>query len=65
MFKKKLLDQNIFPKGNWINNDIAVFKRLNRIGTSIKYITKQLWIQTTDGNDNISFDDLNKDERFR
>ena len=65
LFKKKLLDCSIFPKGNRINNDIAVFRRLKIAGTTIKYITKPLWIQTTDGNDNISFDDLNKDERFR
>jgi glycosyltransferase involved in cell wall biosynthesis len=65
LFKKSILDVGIFPTGNCIHNDKILFNRLNKLGTTIKYITKQLWVQTTDGQDNISFDNLNHDERFR
>jgi len=64
MFKRKLVDLNMFPTGNNIHNDIKLFRRLKRQNTTIKYIPRQLWVQTTDGEDNISFDNLNEDDRF-
>lgn len=60
IFKKCIVQS--FPSGNSINNDAKLFKSLN--GDTIKYMRGSRWIQTTDGNDNISFDKLNKDERF-
>lgn len=58
--KKMLLD---FPTGNDIHNDIRLFESFNKV-SSLKYIAHPLWVQTTDGQDNISFDDLNKDPRY-
>ena len=60
-FRRNSLEE--FPTGNDINNDFNLFKSFHRDST-INYINQQLWIQTTDGNDNISFDNLNTDERF-
>jgi glycosyltransferase involved in cell wall biosynthesis len=60
-FRKDILEK--FPTGNDISNDYRLFQRFN-IDSSIKYINRQLWTQTTDGGDNISFDDLNVDQRF-
>ena len=63
IFKKKLI--STFPVGNHINNDVQLFRELGNKDTTIKYIPGQRWVQTTAGGDNISFDNLNKDERFR
>lgn len=60
-FRKNIVGK--FPTGNDINNDFNLFQQFNK-GSSIKYINRQLWTQTTDGGDNISFDDLNIDRRF-
>lgn len=60
-FRKEIVEK--FPAGNDISNDYNLFQQFNK-KSSIKYINKQLWIQTTDGGDNISFDDLNVDRRF-
>ena len=60
IFKKCIVQS--FPSGNRITNDVNLFKSLN--GDTIRYMRGARWIQTTDGNDNISFDELNKDERF-
>lgn len=51
-FKKDLLTR--FPSGNDINNDLTLFKNISNNAT-FKYIAKKLWVQTTHGNDNISF----------
>lgn len=59
--KDKLID---FPRGNDIKNDYKLFSSCFKDVTTIKYIDKQLWVQTTDGGDNISFDTLNNDARF-
>lgn len=53
-----------FPEGNCLNNDYIFFNCCFHVNTTIKYINKQLWTQTIDGNDNISFDRLNNDDRF-
>jgi|APSaa5957512493_1039668.scaffolds.fasta_scaffold24157_2 glycosyltransferase involved in cell wall biosynthesis len=63
IFKKKLI--SIFPTGNYICNDIELFKGLAGLDITIKYLLGQRWVQTTDGGDNISFNNLNKDDRFR
>lgn len=60
LFRKNIVSK--FPKGNNIKNDYKLFKSCKN--STIKYIDKQLWVQTTDGKDNISFDNLNKDKRF-
>jgi glycosyltransferase involved in cell wall biosynthesis len=62
VFKKDVVLK--FPDGNNINNDYKLFSECINKESTIKYIGKQLWIQTTDGLDNISFEELNKDERF-
>lgn len=59
VFRKALVRK--FPSGNNINNDWILYKSL--IGT-IKFIPEILWVQTIDGGDNISFSNLNKDNRF-
>ena len=53
-----------FPTGNNIRNDYTLFSECIDVDSTIKYIDRQLWVQTTDGKDNISFEELNKDERF-
>jgi hypothetical protein len=62
IFKKSLLPINTFPTGNNIHNDWILFNKLNG---SIKCNKKMLWVQTTDGSDNISFEEFNKDVRFK
>lgn len=59
IFRKSLLTR--FPSGNNINNDWLLFRSLT--GTMILN-KRHLWVQTTDGNDNISFLKYNKDARF-
>ena len=60
VFKKKGL--KYWPEEDNIFNDYKIFKSLEL--ETIFYITKPLWVQTTDGKDNISFDAYNKDRRF-
>lgn len=60
-FKKTCLQEGDFPTDNYIKNDFLIFKRLS--GT-FKNIDKYLYKQTIDGGDNISFKDLNKDDRW-
>ena len=62
IFKKDIVQS--FPTGNNINNDYKLFSECFDNRSTIKYIDKQLWTQTTDGSDNISFENLNKDARF-
>jgi glycosyltransferase involved in cell wall biosynthesis len=61
VFKKNLVKN--FPVGNIIHNDYKLFKSL--VPSTIKYIQKPVWVQTNDGNDNISFEEFNTDERFK
>lgn len=60
-FKKNKL--KTFPFGNILKNDLKLFKSIDKNSTFF-YIDKPCWVQTTDGGDNISFNNLNKDERF-
>ena len=60
---KKILVTN-FPAGNHLNNDYRLFQNITEKNPSFKYISKQTWIQTSDGKDNISIPDLNIDDRF-
>lgn len=60
VFKKKGI--KYWPKEDNIFNDYKIFKSLKL--ETIFYISKPLWIQTTDGSDNISFKNLNTDKRF-
>lgn len=59
IFKKTLLTH--FPTGNNINNDWILFKSLTG---SMLLNKRPLWVQTTDGQDNISFLQYNTDARF-
>lgn len=61
VFKRTLV--NDFPSGNDIHNDYKLFTSF--VPSTIKYIQKPVWVQTTDGNDNISFEEFNSDERFK
>jgi len=62
LFKKSLLDIKDFPKNNILHNDWFLFQKIKN--DSIKIIEKYMFIQTIDGNDNISSKNLCKDERF-
>ena len=53
-----------FPTGNNIKNDFELFCNIANNTKTFKYLIGPRWVQTTDGNDNISFDNLNTDERF-
>jgi len=53
-----------FPIGNNIENDYELFRNIANNAKTFKYLIGARWVQTTDGNDNISFDNLNTDERF-
>ena len=53
-----------FPSGNNIENDYELLRNIANNAKTFKYLTGARWVQTTDGNDNISFDNLNTDERF-
>jgi len=55
-FKKNLLKE--FPIGNNIENDLMLFKNISKNAESFKYIAKKLWVQTTHGRDNISFNEV-------
>ena len=61
-FKKEKLIS--FPKGNNLSNDLNLFKKLNK-DSSFIYVDKPCWVQTVDGGDNISFNNLNIDNRFK
>ena len=62
LFKKELV--TTFPTGNYLDNDYQLFKNIAKSSKRFKYIKNRTWVQTTDGNDNISFPKLNSDERF-
>ena len=61
IFKKSIF--NTIIKGNYIDNDVFLFKNLNT--DTIHLSNKLLYKQTTDGNDNISFNHLNTDTNFK
>jgi len=60
VFKKNGI--KYWPTEDNIFNDYKIFKSLEL--ETIFYISKPLWVQTTDGKDNISFRIFNKDKRF-
>ena len=60
VFKKNGI--KYWPTEDNIFNDYKIFKSLEL--ETIFYISKPLWVQTTDGKDNISFKIFNKDKRF-
>jgi len=62
VFNPHLITQ--FPNGNNIGNDYVLFRNIANNTNRFKYLTGARWVQTTDGNDNISFNNLNIDERF-
>lgn len=62
VFRKGLVSE--FPTDNNIYNDYTLFQNITMYGPTFKYIHEQTWIQTTAGQDNISFPELNSDERF-
>lgn len=61
VFKRKGL--KFWPKEDNIHNDYKIFKSLDL--KTILYISRPLWVQTTDGKDNISFKVYNTDARFK
>ena len=60
-FKKTALPYGEFPVNNYIKNDFVIFKSLTG---SFKALDSYLYKQTTDGKDNISFKEYNKDPRW-
>lgn len=62
LFRKSLVTN--FPTGNHLNNDYQLFKHIAIKCKMFYYINKQTWVQTTDGYDNISFPEMNKQSRF-
>ena len=64
LFKKKLISLKEFPDNNDLDNDWKLFQLLKSKTTNINIINQRMFIQTTDGNDNISFPHLNKDIRW-
>lgn len=63
LFRKSKLP--LLPSGNNIYNDYKMLCMLANANCSFKYVHAPLWVQTTDGNDNISFPCLNIDDRFK
>ena len=61
IFKKCDVD---FPVDDNIRNDIILTRRVAEKMNTIKYLEGYRWVQTTNGQDNISFPELNIDERF-
>jgi len=61
VFKKSLLTE--FPTSNNLQNDLEIFYQVNN-KEPFKTINTPIFYQTTDGKDNISFYQFNKDERF-
>lgn len=61
VFRKK--DLTIFPTLNNLQNDLKIYKTVNANNQFI-HINIPIYYQTTDGKDNISFYQFNKDERF-
>ena len=64
VFKKFLITDQTFPKDNKLDNDWLMYQEIEKQTDSITLISNLMFIQTTDGNDNISFPHLNKDIRW-
>lgn len=64
LFKKFLITDQTFPKDNKLDNDWLMYQEIEKQTDSITLISNLMFIQTTDGNDNISFPHLNKDIRW-
>ena len=62
LFKKKLCTE--FPDGNHLDNDWKMFQNILSNTDDIKLIKVPMFVQTTDGKDNISFKEFNNDKRF-
>ena len=62
LFKRSLVSN--FPDNNDLDNDWNLFCHIKEKTDSIKVIKKFMWVQTTDGKDNISFPEYNKDIRW-
>jgi len=63
IFRKEDLKE--FPtKPNYLQNDFEIYKRVNAVN-EFKHTKQNIFYQSTDGNDNISFYYLNKDKRFK
>jgi glycosyltransferase involved in cell wall biosynthesis len=66
LFKKKFV--SVFPKDNSLDNDWKLYQNIKQNIKQkdgiINLIKDYMWIQTTDGKDNISFPEYNKDERW-
>ena len=60
LFKKDLVTE--FPKGNLLHNDWFLFQHIKAKTNNIKIIKNKMFVQTIDGNDNIS---MTKNERFK
>ena len=63
IFKNNII--NKFPVGNNIHNDYLLLQELAKHSKTFKYIKGLRWVQTQDGNDNISYKHLNMDARFK
>ncbi len=62
IFKKDYITK--FPDGNNIYNDWKLFQDVLKSSKNIKIIKTPMFIQTTDGKNNISFKEFNNDKRF-
>lgn len=62
LFKKKCCSN--FPEGNYLDNDWKLFQNVLSNCNTIKLIRVPMFVQTTDGKDNISFKEYNNDKRF-
>lgn len=61
VFRKEDLTE--FPTLNNLQNDLKIYKTVNS-NNQFKHINIPIYYQTTDGKDNISFYQFNKDKRF-
>ena len=64
LFKKRLISIDEFPNDNHLDNDWKVFQLIRDKTSNITIINQKMFIQTTDGKDNISFPEFNKDIRW-
>ncbi len=62
LFKKELVTD--FPTGNALDNDWKLFQHIKEKHSIIHLVKDFCWVQTTAGNDNISFPLINKDSRW-
>lgn len=62
LFKKDKCSD--FPDGNYLDNDWKLYQNVLKNSKTTKIIKIPMFIQTTDGKDNISFKEFNSDQRF-